>query len=59
MIRLLKWLIFGDGHLHKWEPYGDEVRVFVDPDDIPAGVPSYHKQSFRCAICGVPRRFKV
>lgn len=58
MIRLLRFLIWGDAHMHKWVPFGKvtEVYEFSDPS---SGIPDARKQSFQCEICGKIRYFKV
>lgn len=59
MLRLFRWLIWGDAHLHKWKPYGGEIKVFEDVEGLDRGVPAYSRQSFQCEVCGTIRMFQV
>lgn len=56
LIRLLRWLIWGDGHLHKWVPYGDLTRCYWEDGDK---LPFRRQQSFQCEACGKIRIFNV
>lgn len=51
MIRLLKWLIFGDGHLHKWVDKDSMARyrkhTFKDEDVLKGKI--YVRE---CEHCG-------
>ena len=56
MLRLLRFLWTGDGHMHRWEPYGKETKYFLrDSDALP--VRSY--QPVRCAVCGRISSFNI
>jgi hypothetical protein len=58
VLRLFRWLIWGDAHLHKWVPYRKEVSVWYGEAD-PDTAPDFRQQSFRCEHCGKIRIFKV
>jgi len=55
MIRLLRWILTGDGHLHKWVKI-KEVASFWNASDP---LPMYTKHVCRCEICGEIKGFKV
>ena len=61
MIRLLRWLIWGDGHLHKWVPYGQTTRMYdgVGPSEHNDPLPVYIQQPFQCEHCGIIRIFRL
>ena len=59
MLRLFRFLIWGDAHMHKWKPYGDVTKVFDDVEGVERGMPDHRRQSFQCEICGEVRMFKV
>ena len=50
MLRLLKWLIYGDAHLHKWETIKEEayVREYL----ITHAEHHITRYTLRCSICG-------
>lgn len=53
MIRLLRWLIWGDGHLHKWE-----LRSTVNGwggNEYPSAI----FKSCQCSVCGEYRSFRI
>lgn len=45
MLRLLRWLLWGDGHLHKWKIL-TAADMFRDGSRIGT---NYHMQ---CVVCG-------
>lgn len=53
MLRLLKFLFFGDAHMHKWET----VRT-VDVAAI-CGTVTGRDYECKCEICGKIKRFRV
>lgn len=59
MLRLLRYLIWGDAHMHKWVPYGKVTSVYHDGDDDKEGNPRRREQSFHCQTCGKIRIFEV
>lgn len=48
MIRLLRWLITGDGHVHKWKIIHAANLVASEDSTLPYGA-SYH---LKCEHCG-------
>lgn len=50
MLRLLKFLIFGDAHLHEWEVIGEDVITYTYNENNS----SVDKKMFRlqCKKCG-------
>lgn len=56
MLRLLRFLVFGDGHLHKWEPYGEVTHIVESEQDK---IPYKNVQAFKCETCGKIRQFRV
>ena len=59
MLRLFRFLIWGDAHLHKWVPYGKRTNVFLEDEDEQKGTPAWRHQSFQCETCGMIRIFKI
>lgn len=56
MIRLIRFLITGDWHLHEWEPYGPNMAE----DRLPiAGGIRNPNQPCRCKRCGKIKSFKL
>ncbi len=53
MIRLLKWLIFGDAHMHVWEEI-ERKDVVRRSDNSGAGIVIY----LRCEVCGMHKTFR-
>lgn len=49
MLRLLRFLLTGDTHLHKWETLRD-VEVVGD-------VGTWTRYYCKCAVCGAHKRF--
>ena len=47
MIRLLKWLFTGDGHIHKWKII-DTAALVRTSDNTEAG----SKHTLQCYVCG-------
>jgi hypothetical protein len=47
MIRLFRWLVFGDGHAHKWKRV-DEFRMVESIGKPPYGT----KYVCECEMCG-------
>lgn len=58
MLRLLRFLIWGDAHLCKWVPYGDVTKVY-GTEASTSGTPLRREQSFQCERCGTIRLFEV
>lgn len=58
MMRLLRFLIWGDAHQHKWASYGQVTCVYGEKDDKD-GTPRRRQQSFQCETCGKIRIFEV
>jgi hypothetical protein len=58
MLRLIRFLIWGDAHLHKWAPYGKVTSGYNEGDDT-EGHPRRRDQAFRCDVCGKVRIFEV
>lgn len=58
MIRLIRFLITGDWHLHEWEKPTTRVAVY-DPDNAAGGRPVRFQHEVRCKHCGKVRRFKT
>jgi len=54
MIRLIKWLFFGDAHLHKWKIIDSEKMVRVD-DNTMIGI----KHTLQCEGCGDLKVFRT
>lgn len=59
MIRLLRWLIWGDGHLCKWTPYGKKTAVHWEEFGKIDETPMHIQQSFQCETCGNVRIFRI
>ena len=54
MIRLLRWLIWGDAHTHKWVLF-TTTNVMTEGSTIPdAIIHEYH-----CSVCGKHKMVKV
>jgi hypothetical protein len=49
MLRLLRWLFTGDGHIHQWEFY-----TYVDIRDY--GRLIGRKSVYKCKVCGKFKR---
>lgn len=54
MIRLFRFLITGDWHLHKWDK-GEDINVWGDSTKYPA----YRKTVCRCKECGKIKVVKI
>ena len=54
MLRLIRFLIFGDGHLHQWEAIR-ETSLVERYGDVPHGMAVY----CRCKVCGAHKRFEI
>ena len=54
MIRLFRWLFFGDAHMHKWKTI-DERRMVESIGALPIGT----KYVCRCEVCGKITKFKA
>ena len=56
MIRLFRWLFFGDAHVHKWETVDERRMVeFRGETRTPYGT----KYVCRCEVCGKITKFKT
>lgn len=47
MIRLFRFIFFGDGHKHKWETIHVVALVSVEGD-----IPMRRKYYLQCEVCG-------
>lgn len=57
MIKLLKYLIFGEAHTHKW---AKEKTIYVYADySSNKELPIYEKVICKCNICGKYKVFKI
>jgi|AACY02.9.fsa_nt_gi hypothetical protein len=56
MLRLLRFIIFGDGHVHTWEPFGQRISFYENEADTR---PIRIEQTFICQKCGALRAKKV
>lgn len=54
MLRLIRFLIFGDAHIHKWETL-KEIDIIGEDSSIPIA----KKYVCRCTICGKIKKFRV
>lgn len=56
MIRLIRFLITGDWHLHKWKTICkvDVYGEFAEADDYPR----YNKYDCKCEVCGIHKTFR-
>lgn len=52
MIRLLRFLLTGDGHMHKWEIMRQGPRTFGGEK-----IGSYYE--CRCSVCGKIKEFRT
>ena len=52
MIRLLRFLLTGDGHMHKWEIIGQGRRTWEG-----SKIGDYY--NCRCSVCGKIKGFKT
>ncbi len=55
MIRFMRWLIWGDGHLHKWE-LDREIDVYTE---FNTSRPVACKRVCICNVCGATKVFKI
>lgn len=56
MIRLIRFLITGDWHLHEWAKDGEVIDYFKYPN---AGYDRQFRQPCRCKHCGKIKSFKL
>lgn len=54
MIRLIRFLITGDWHLHEWEKDGPQLHSLNMWDE-----PVNYRQPCRCKRCGKIKSFKL
>ena len=47
MIRLFRWLLFGDGHAHRWKII-DSEKVSRSSDGTVKGI----RHTLQCKVCG-------
>ncbi len=59
MLRLLRFLIFGDWHMHRWETIREVDIYDCGTYNNPNSIPIANKYECRCAICGKIKRFRV
>jgi hypothetical protein len=55
MIKLLRFLLTGDSHSHKWKIIGERRVIGDDSSDIPIG----KKYVCQCEQCGTIKVFKT
>lgn len=57
MIRLLRWLVLGDGHLHKWR-YVEKVEYYKEGRSK-KDIPDRTEWIMQCETCGNIKIVKV
>ena len=57
MIRLLRFLIFGDGHRHTWKYYGE--TKFYGETTYSEQLPEKIKHTMICTVCKKTKRVRV
>lgn len=52
MLRLLRFLVFGDWHLHIWEDVGEPIKLYRPGVDPKKTLPQEATQQMKCRTCG-------
>lgn len=53
MVRLFRWLFFGDAHMHKW------VCVNSVNNNVESGIPNEIIRELECSVCGNRKEHRI